>query len=74
MPSNHPLAREMSPKNVKFNSGFNGDTVWQRNYYEHVIRDEADLNKIREYILNNPLQWALDEENPEFSRSKELPS
>lgn len=37
---------------------------WQRGYYEHVVRDEGDLNNIREYIVNNPLQWALDEENP----------
>ena len=40
--------------------------VWQRNYYEHIIRDEDDLMRIREYIDNNPAQWALDEENPEF--------
>ncbi len=33
---------------------------WQRNYYEHVIRDERDLNRIREYIVNNPLKWELD--------------
>ncbi len=39
-------------------------SVWQRNYYEHVIRDEASLQGIREYIANNPLQWALDRENP----------
>ncbi len=38
--------------------------VWQRNYYEHIIRDEASLHRIREYIANNPLQWALDRENP----------
>jgi len=38
--------------------------LWQRNYYEHVIRDEESLNRIREYILNNPAQWALDPENP----------
>lgn len=37
--------------------------LWQRNYYEHVIRDEESLNKIREYILNNPLNWEMDEEN-----------
>jgi putative transposase len=37
---------------------------WQRNYYEHIIRDEDDLNKIREYIQNNPLNWDLDIENP----------
>ena len=38
--------------------------VWQRNYYEHVIRDEADLNRIREYISTNPARWAEDDENP----------
>lgn len=38
--------------------------LWQRNYYEHVIRDEASLNHIREYILNNPAEWAIDRENP----------
>ena len=39
--------------------------VWQRNYYEHVIRNEESLQRIREYILNNPAQWDLDPENPE---------
>lgn len=38
-------------------------------YYEHVIRNESELNKIREYIINNPLQWELDIENPD--RTKE---
>ena len=41
-----------------------GSHVWQRNYYEHVIRSEAELADIREYIQNNPLQWELDKENP----------
>ncbi len=41
------------------------ESVWQRNYYEHVIRDEDRLLKIREYIINNPLQWRLDRENPD---------
>ena len=34
--------------------------VWQRNYYEHIIRNELDLYNIRQYILNNPLKWELD--------------
>lgn len=34
---------------------------WQRNYYEHIIRSELELNKIREYIANNPLNWETDE-------------
>ena len=38
--------------------------LWQRNYYEHVIRNEDELNSIREYIINNPLQWEMDQENP----------
>jgi len=42
---------------------FNGK-LWQRNYYEHVIRDEDDLNHIRQYIMDNPSQWTEDEENP----------
>ena len=43
-------------------SGF-GEFQWQRNYYEHVIRNESSLHRIREYIQNNPLQWELDVEN-----------
>ena len=38
--------------------------LWQRNYYEHVVRDEADLNRIRDYIQSNPANWDEDEENP----------
>jgi putative transposase len=39
-------------------------TVWQRNYYEPVIRDYGELNPIGEYIANNPTYWAKDENNP----------
>jgi putative transposase len=35
--------------------------IWQQNYYEHIIRDENDLNRIREYIINNPVNWEKDE-------------
>lgn len=38
--------------------------VWQRGYYEHVIRDDAALDRIRRYIRENPLRWAMDAENP----------
>lgn len=37
--------------------------VWQRNYHDHIIRDQTDLNRVREYIINNPSQWAMDELN-----------
>ena len=39
--------------------------LWQRNYYEHVIRDEEELNRIRQYISDNPSSWEYDRENPE---------
>jgi len=38
--------------------------LWQRNYYEHIIRDDESLNRIRQYIAENPLRWYLDRENP----------
>ena len=41
-----------------------GAPVWQRNYYEHIIRDDADLNRVREYIINNPANCNTDENNP----------
>jgi putative transposase len=34
--------------------------VWQRNYHEHVVRDEHDLARIREYIVSNPMKWQID--------------
>ena len=40
-----------------------GAVLWQRNYYEHVIRDEKDLQAKRDYILSNPLNWKDDDEN-----------
>jgi len=40
-----------------------GAPIWQRNYFEHVIRDESDLTRIRQYIQNNPCNWTLDHEN-----------
>ena len=41
-----------------------GTPVWQRNYYEHIIRNEIDLEEIRKYIQNNPLKWPEDEYHP----------
>jgi REP element-mobilizing transposase RayT len=49
-------------RNVKCNNWppFN-KRIWQRNYYEHIIRNETELNKIREYINNNPANWESDD-------------
>jgi putative transposase len=49
-----------------------GIPVWQRNYYEHIIRNEKELNQIREYIVNNPIQWELDTENPQNTKGSKL--
>ena len=45
-----------------------GARVWQRNYYEHVLRNENELDRVREYMTNNPLRWELDQENPAATR------
>ena len=42
-----------------------GSPFWQRNYYEHVIRDDATLNRIRQHIVDNPANWHEDPENPD---------
>ncbi len=39
--------------------------LWQRNYYDHIIRNDESLNRIRRYIVENPLRWHLDRENPD---------
>ena len=46
-----------------------GVPVWQRNYYEHVIRNEADYNRIAEYVAINPLKWLEDTLHPENAPS-----
>jgi putative transposase len=43
--------------------GLRNTPVWQRNYYEHIIRDADDANRIHLYIESNPVNWAEDEEN-----------
>jgi REP element-mobilizing transposase RayT len=45
--------------------------IWQRNYYESIIRDEQSLIAIREYILNNPFKWEKDPDNPENDQSEQ---
>jgi len=41
-----------------------GHHVWQRNYYEHIIRSEEEIDRIRQYIIDNPVRWEYDENNP----------
>jgi len=44
--------------------GTPGARLWQRNYHERIIRSDAELNRIREYIVQNPATWDTDELNP----------
>jgi REP element-mobilizing transposase RayT len=46
-------------------SNISGIRVWQRNYYEHIIRGEVDYNRIAEYISTNPQQWMSDTLHPD---------
>jgi REP element-mobilizing transposase RayT len=41
-----------------------GVPLWQRNYYDHIIRNEEEHKRIFSYIETNPLNWTDDEENP----------
>jgi hypothetical protein len=52
-------------KRINVARGLPGTPVWQRNYYEHVIRDEEAMAAIVNYVLTNPVRWMLDIENPE---------
>lgn len=47
-------------------------TVWQRNYFEHVIRDQESLLAIRHYVQTNPQRWELDKENTEGARTDDV--
>ena len=51
-------------KQFNLTHGTKGRPIWQRNYYERIIRDGNELARIRKYILDNPAQWAFDRENP----------
>jgi REP element-mobilizing transposase RayT len=42
-----------------------GARIWQRDFYEHVVRTEFELNKIRQYVLDNPTRWSEDEDSPD---------
>ncbi len=45
-----------------------GKAVWQPRFYEHIIRNRDELDKIRQYIIDNPLQWELDSKNPDNTK------
>ena len=42
-----------------------GTRIWQRNYHDHIIRDDPDLQRLRQYIQDNPMKWELDQLHPD---------
>lgn len=59
-------------KRINHIHGTAGQPVWQRNYFEHIIRGDKALNKIRQYIVTNPQRWEIDRENPGKTRDDEF--
>ncbi|HYL82626.1 MAG TPA: transposase, partial [Candidatus Angelobacter sp.] len=56
--------KSISTIRVNRGLGQKGKPLWQRGYYEHIIRSGEDLKNIQRYIMENPMMWALDRENP----------
>jgi REP element-mobilizing transposase RayT len=56
--------KSFSARRIHETRAAKGTPFWQRNYYEHIIRNERSLNAIREYIDNNPLGWKQDKLHP----------
>ena len=53
-----------SAVSYRLNKQFNVTNIWQRNFYEHIIRNETEWNNIHLYIEANPANWTDDLENP----------
>jgi REP element-mobilizing transposase RayT len=63
----------MSTKAVNILRDTPGVPLWQRNYYERIIRNTAELARIRQYIRDNPANWATDPENPRVAGAQTHP-
>jgi len=57
--------KSAATKNVNILRNTPGNKLWQPNYWEHIIRNEAELQRIREYIHNNPARWHEDALHPD---------
>ncbi|MBM3325134.1 MAG: hypothetical protein FJY66_05655 [Calditrichaeota bacterium] len=57
--------KKFSANEINKRRGTTGQPFWQRSYYERVVRNEEELQRIRQYIQDNPVQWELDKENPD---------
>ncbi len=55
--------KTFSAKAINKERGLRGAPVWQRNYYDRIIRNELELDRVRQYIINNPHNWDVDKNN-----------
>ena len=85
-PDAHRVSLRRAPRSLgSFMAGFKASVtsrgknelhmtgIWQRNYYDHIVRNDIELNNIRWYILNNPLNWQLDRDNAQNIRKLSPP-
>ena len=56
--------KSISTKKINILRDATGTPLWQRNYYEHIIRNPDAMNKIRQYIIDNPVSWEIDQLHP----------
>ena len=56
--------KSLSTRRINQNRGTPGKKFWQRGYYDRIIRNQQELNRIRKYISENPLNWEMDEYHP----------
>jgi REP element-mobilizing transposase RayT len=74
----HPLSeivrafKSFSARRINEISKTPGVPIWQRGYYDHIIRDERSLGRIREYIETNPRRWKSDKNNPSSTSKDEF--
>ena len=54
-----------STKHINQHHNTPGTRIWQRNYHDHIIRDDTDLQRLRQYIQDNPMKWELDQLHPD---------
>ena len=66
--------KTVATKRINLARGTPGQSLWQLNYIERLIRNEVELDRVRGHIANNPLKWELDSENPDAIANRRRPS
>jgi putative transposase len=59
--------KTFSARRINQKRGTQGQCVWQRNYWKHIIRNENEMDRIRNYVINNPVHWNSDKLHPHWN-------